>query len=123
MAINPNPAYGAGDVPEFTLGDRLRKAREVSGMEMQDLAALIDIHRQSVARYEQGIAVPKQHVLLSWSMVTGIDLQWIVSGVPRSTQVDQSTRTTDSVDREDSAYRSRGIPRLFKLIQREEVSV
>lgn len=91
----PDPASRSA-VPQFTLGDRLRKAREYSGMEMQDLAAEIDIHRQTVARYESGQATPKRHVVLSWSLVTGVDLDWI-QGVPEtSTQVEQPTDSTDS---------------------------
>lgn len=89
MPTNPN----GGIVPEFTLGDRLRKARELSGLEMQQLADQIDIHRQTVARYESGQATPKRHVMLSWSMATGVSVEWISTGSQPS-QVEQSTRTT-----------------------------
>lgn len=78
----PTPGPRVDSVtPEFTLGDRLRKAREVSGMDMQDLATMIDVHRQSIARYEQGIVVPRKHIILSWSWATGVDAEWI-SGEP-----------------------------------------
>lgn len=98
MAQNPTdvPRMGTGSVPAFTLGDRLRKARESAHLEMQDLAAQIDIHRQSVARYEQDLAKPKRHVLLSWSMVTGVDLRWIAEGIASDTSTDQSRTPTDS---------------------------
>ena len=91
--MNPNIPADAGRVPDWTLGDKLRKARESAGLEMQELAAEIDIHRQSVARYERGEAKPKRHVLLAWSSVTGVNLEWL-SGSD-STYVEQSKRSTD----------------------------
>lgn len=108
---NPNP----GRVPQFTLGDRLRKARESRGLDMQALGELIDIHRQSVARYEQDVAVPKRHVLLSWSVATGVALEWI-TGTDASTHVEQTSRSTDSVSKGFPRFKTRGIPRESSLI-------
>lgn len=107
------PTTGTGAVPAFTLGDRLRKARESAHMEMKDLADLIDIHRQSVASYEQGKSMPKRHVLLSWSMVTGVDLRWIVEGVATDDQTEQETATTDSEFSGDSVSIFREFSRMW----------
>ena len=96
-------------VPHFTLGDRLRKAREISGLEMQDLAASIDIHRQTVARYESGAAKPKRHVLLSWSVATGVDLDWI-QGAENAAR--QTATSTDSESRAFSGSETRGNTRI-----------
>ena len=81
-------------------------------MDMQDIAALIDIHRQSVARYENDAAVPKRHVLLSWSMATDVDLDWIVSGVTNSTHDEQSTGSTDLESNGIKGSKTRGITRV-----------
>lgn len=89
---NPNNS-NQGSIPEFTIGDRLRKAREFAGMDMNELAAAIEIHRQTVARYETGVAAPKRYVLLSWSLATGVDMDWITSGAI-STHDEKSARTT-----------------------------
>lgn len=100
MTINTNPSPRTPDrVPEFTLGDRLRKARETARMEMQDIAREIDIHRQSVARYESGAATPRRHVLMSWSLATGTDLNWLETGRTDavSTFDTESASSTDSV--------------------------
>lgn len=83
-----------GIIPEFTLGDRLRKAREHAGLDMRDLAAMIDIHRQTVARYESGDATPRRPVILSWSLATGVSLDWLTFGAV-STHVEESQRATD----------------------------
>lgn len=110
MTANPNPVdRPVSAIPQFTLGDRLRKAREFSGLEMQDLAHEIDIHRQTVARYESGSVRPKRHVLLSWSVATGVDLAWI-QGTDQTGE--QTATSTDSESRAISGSGTRGNPRI-----------
>lgn len=111
-AANPNPNDPPRVVPQFTLGDRLRKAREYSGLEMQDLAAEIDIHRQTVARYENGAVKPKRHVLLSWSLATGVDLDWIRGTDAISTHDEQTADSTDSEFSVIKGSGTRGNPRI-----------
>ena len=98
---NPN----GGVIPEFSLGDRLRKAREVAGYEQISLAAEIDVHRQTVARYESGASTPRRPVLISWAMTTGVSLEWLATGSTGereiSTHVEESVRSTDLVDSRD----------------------
>jgi len=96
MTANPNPE---GVVPEFSLGDRLRKAREIAGYEQIRLAAEMDIHRQTLARYESGASTPRRPVLISWAMTTGVSLEWLTTGNAEtreiSTHDEKSARTTD----------------------------
>lgn len=90
---NPNPLGGI--VPEFSLGDRLRKAREIAGLEQIALAHAIDVHRQTVARYESGASIPRRPVMLSWALMTGVSLDWLATGdVAISTHDEKSARTT-----------------------------
>jgi transcriptional regulator with XRE-family HTH domain len=70
-------------VPTFHQGDWLRKAREHAGLEKQQLADEIGIHRASVARYESGEQRVKRPVLIAWAMVTGVPLEWLETGVVR----------------------------------------
>lgn len=49
----------AGVVPEWTLGDRLRKARELTGLEAAQLAVEIGVHRDTIANYEKGRVRPR----------------------------------------------------------------
>lgn len=67
-------------VPAFTLGDRLRKAREVAGLTQSDLAAALGIGRRSVSRYEDGDQEPKRGVVMAWSMATSVPLEWLLTG-------------------------------------------
>lgn len=70
----------AGRVPEFTRGDRLRKARELAGYDRQQFAALIGIHRESLAKYESDRQAPRPPVLSAWALATGVDLAWLRDG-------------------------------------------
>jgi transcriptional regulator with XRE-family HTH domain len=69
----------ATGIPQFTRGDRLRKAREIMGLDRSQFADLIGIHRDSVARYEKGTKV-RPIVLRAWSEVTGVDRAWLEHG-------------------------------------------
>ena len=74
MIIGPVPSA----IPEWTLGDRLRKAREHARLTQAELAADMEVHRTSVISYEGGRTVPSRPVLLSWSMATGVLLAWLL---------------------------------------------
>jgi DNA-binding XRE family transcriptional regulator len=75
-----------GEVPEWTLGDRLYKARKRAnggnGWSQQELADAIGISRNSVSRYEDDEYVPSIGILVNWAMATGVDSDWLVGGSP-----------------------------------------
>ncbi|WP_460836598.1 helix-turn-helix domain-containing protein [Nocardioides marmoraquaticus] len=78
--MTTQPARGL--VPEFTLGDRLRKAREHAGYEQGPFAALLGVSRGTVSNYERelGTRGPKPIVLDQWAAKTGVSLQWLTTG-------------------------------------------
>lgn len=66
----------------FHTGDRLRKARELRGMDMTQLANEIGQTRKTVAAYEHWIDLkaPRESTLRQWSMATGVSLHWLKTG-------------------------------------------
>ena len=66
-----------GDVPAWTLADRLRKARDHAKLSQQELAGAIGISRASVSGYEAGYREPPRPVLIVWAMVCHVDLEWL----------------------------------------------
>ena len=66
-------------VPTWTLGDRLRKAREFAGLEQGELAVRIGVSRGTVSNYElnRGQRPPKRLVVRAWAEITGVPLDWI----------------------------------------------
>jgi transcriptional regulator with XRE-family HTH domain len=71
-------------VPTWTLGDRLRKAREFAGLEQGELAEAIGISRGTVSNYElgRGQRPPKVIVLRAWAHQCGVPFEWIVEDFP-----------------------------------------
>lgn len=71
-----------GSVPEWTIGDRLRKAREDAGFRKNQLefAQQIGISRRSLTNYELAHTPPPRPVLLAWSFRTGISMEWLMTG-------------------------------------------
>ena len=75
-----NPVTFSGFVPQFGLSDRVRKAREVSGMAQQELADKIGMSRGGLAKIEQGRSEPRRTTLIAVAFATGVDLQWLEKG-------------------------------------------
>jgi len=74
-------ATSTGLVPAWTVGDRLRKARETTSLDAETFADEIGVHRDTVSNYEKGRT--KRHsraVLNQWVMRTGVSLVWIKTG-------------------------------------------
>lgn len=82
-------------VPMFTLGDRLRKAREVAGLTQTELANSLGIGRRSVSRYEDSGQRPKPGTVMAWAVATGVPLLWLQTG--QVSQPDPSTRDNVTV--------------------------
>ena len=77
-------AVGQRIIPQFTVGDRLRKARELTGLDQGAFAREIDQSRQTVSNYETGATKPRLITLKAWALRTGVDLAWITDGTANS---------------------------------------
>jgi transcriptional regulator with XRE-family HTH domain len=69
-----------GTVPEWTITDRLRKARELTGMDQTEFADALGVSRSTVSNYERGSRVYRRPVLLAWAMSSGVPLEWLHTG-------------------------------------------
>lgn len=69
-------------IPAFTIGDRLRRARQKVGLEQADFAQEIGVSRGTVSNYEhaEDIASLKKPYLLAWAMRTDVPLEWLLTG-------------------------------------------
>ena len=66
-----------GTVPDWTLTDRLRKAREASRLSQTELGDAMGLSRRTVAGYEGGEREPRRPVLIAWALATGVSLDWL----------------------------------------------
>lgn len=69
-----------GQIPEWTIADRLRKARESAGYGQTDFAAHTSMARATISAAENGHRVPSKANMRLWAMATGVPFEWIVNG-------------------------------------------
>lgn len=68
-------------VPQWTVGDRLRKARELLDIDQGPFAALIGVSRGTVSNYERGLTERyKPIVMNAWAAHTGVPVEWLEHG-------------------------------------------
>lgn len=67
------------NIPQWTVGDRLRKARETAGIGVEEIAARLGRNRNSVTRYERSRTVDI-NLVRSYSALTGTPLEWLLTG-------------------------------------------
>lgn len=80
MTTSSTYAPPAKHVPEWTLGDRMRKARMDARLTAQRISDLIGISRKSVTNYENGDTHPLPVILQAWADVTGVYVEWLKGG-------------------------------------------
>jgi transcriptional regulator with XRE-family HTH domain len=71
---------GAGRIPEWTLADRLRKARDDAAMKQTELAEETGIARSSIVNYESGKSAPRRPALAAWAFACGVSFDWLAYG-------------------------------------------
>jgi transcriptional regulator with XRE-family HTH domain len=65
-------------IPEWTIQDRLRKAREEAGMTQRELADAIEVAKTTVSNYEAGATTHHRGIVLTaWARATGVPSEWL----------------------------------------------
>ena len=68
------------DVPTWTLGNRLWRARRHADLTQQQLAERLGVGLKSIKDYEGDRRRPKRGVLLGWAVTCQIDPTWLEHG-------------------------------------------
>ncbi len=69
------------NLPMWTLGDRLRKARYHRGITSSgDMAKRLGVHRNSVINYESDRITPPLDVVIRYARITTVPLEWFLDG-------------------------------------------
>lgn len=63
--------------PTFTLGDRLRKAREHAGLTQSEMRIAVGAHPSTQSRWESDKTTPSALQMRAWADTTGVDLEWL----------------------------------------------
>lgn len=67
-------------MPSWTVGDRMRKAREHADLSQVQLSDRTGVGRTTIVSYETGKTQPSRPNLQSWALATGIPYEWICHG-------------------------------------------
>lgn len=84
-------------VPEWTVADRLRKARESAGLDQATLAELAGLSRATVSNAERGVGIPQRATMMMWALATGVDLDWLAEGAEEA-RVKPGPKPVDRAD-------------------------
>jgi transcriptional regulator with XRE-family HTH domain len=67
-------------IPQWTMGDRLRKARHLTGLDTRAFAELIGISQKSVTNAEGDHVKARRITINAWALATGVPVQWLLEG-------------------------------------------
>jgi transcriptional regulator with XRE-family HTH domain len=80
--MSTQQAHAYGTVPSWTFGDKVRKARDTTGLGQKEFAAKIGVTASSLAAYETGRAAPRFRdapvIAASIQLLTGIPREWFL---------------------------------------------
>lgn len=76
MTTSPEP----GVIPAWTRGDRLRKARALTGMTTREFAAHIGVSQKTISDAENDKRQMRKILLNAWSLATGVPVEWLENG-------------------------------------------
>ena len=72
-------------IPTWTLGDRMQKALDVSGVSVRQMADELGVSRNTASNYLHGHTKPSRSVLRVWALRTGVPFEWIATGETSNT--------------------------------------
>jgi len=65
---------------QWTMGDRIRKAREVRGWKQADLAVQLRVSRTTIVTWERDQHRPRRREIDDMAMVFGLSAAWLEHG-------------------------------------------
>lgn len=73
-------APAEGNVPEFDMADRLRKALRHADVGVQEIADYLGVSRNTVGAWINGRTPPTKAYVRLWAMRTGVPFEWLQNG-------------------------------------------
>lgn len=67
--------------PTWTLGDRLRKARDFADISSTDMAERLGVSRNTITNYENDHTRPSLLAVRAYANETGVDVEWLMGDV------------------------------------------
>lgn len=67
-------------IPFEDLPERLKRARKKLGVDQHEMAAIIGVHRRTIANYEGGNTEPPRTTIMIWAQATNVPVMWLAYG-------------------------------------------
>ena len=67
-------------IPEWTRGDRLRKARQMTGLTTRDFAEHVGVSQKTITDAENDKRATRKLLLNAWALATGVPVGWLETG-------------------------------------------
>lgn len=68
------------NIPEWTSGDRLAKARRSAGLDQQEMSERLGLSRATVVALERDKRPVRRQTYIAWALTCGVDLEWLETG-------------------------------------------
>lgn len=69
--------------PDWTLGWRLRRSLEYGGIDVAEMAEVIEVHRTTISKWFHDEVVPRRVYLSEWARQTGVRVEWLLGEDPK----------------------------------------
>ncbi len=93
----------------FSLGERIRKAREDLGVSQQQMADALGVDRKTIGTWEKGQHTPRYRDLMLISSVSDVSLEWLAGELFRPhAGRDEAAPTPEGRNRSSRGYAARG---------------
>lgn len=76
MMLRMSEAAIRSEVPDWTLGWKLKRALDFAGVSAQDMAAELGVHVATVSRWMNDRETPRRAYVMAWALRTGVPVSW-----------------------------------------------
>ena len=105
----------------FKISDRIRQARNLSGLSQAKLAERMGISRGACGHWERGIAAPSTEHLTKLAQILNVNLEWLAKGqgqIESPPHISDSAVVTYSLPMDDAETRE--VAELYYRLSRKK---
>lgn len=95
-------------IPVWTQGDRLRKARQMTGMTTRQFALELGVSQGTVTSAENDNTKVRMITLKAWALATGVPIEWLQFGIDPTGDTDGGERARQDSNLRPRDYKAQG---------------
>lgn len=126
--MSTQPEHEAMGIPQWTLGDRLRKVRTLAGLNQEDFAAKLDVTASAYSHWESDRTTPRNVVAIAQriELLLGTPASWtlgLVESVPSPGGPGGLKKVSSVSERQPLDYKVGSSAAIFKFRSRPDRSL